>query len=154
MDLSPLQFKPTVRRKGFFIEIKTEKMARRPARCYRYCKNKVSFSTRPTPPQLSSLMSRKGLFRAVLTAGPWKIALSKIAFQPWCPRPQDSHLRSGPKACQCRRIPPLRPHGFERVRAALLRSSRSRPYLRQQVCVETLWFPTPQTECSNGVFDF
>lgn len=107
---------------------------------------------RNVQPRLDFDVAKKVFSRAVLKKNKIKkIALSEIAFQPWCSRPQDSHLRSGPKACQCRRVPPLRAHGFERIRTALLRSSRSRPHLRQQVCMETgliilfyffFWIPT------------
>src|ERR1700761_9032959 len=42
-------------------------------------------------------------------------AVPQVSLQPWCTRPEDSHLRSRPQACQRRRVPVLRPPGLQRV---------------------------------------
>lgn len=106
--------KNTVRKKCSISCTIINEMARRPARCYRYCKNKVSavfwnyaqcvFCGRRTlPVAQASQGPHQLLFDSISLLTPnLPTAISQVPLQPWCPRSQNSHFRSGPQACQRR----------------------------------------------------
>ena len=93
------------------------KMGRRPARCYRYCKNKPYPKSRynrgvPDPKVCPKLLPSLRLLDWFIT---------------------DPHLRLGPQTCICRWLPLLLSPCLRRVRTALERSAWGCAYLRQQV---------------------
>lgn len=97
-------------------------MARRPARCYRYCKSTFEI----------------GIFEEEGRIGPranhcCRQALSQVEVQPWCSRPKDQDFWFGTKESRCRWVPTLYPLGVQRVWATFIRSPGSRSCLLQQI---------------------
>lgn len=114
------------------------KMGRRPARCYRYCKNKPYVYALRIGRSIRQPVAILWVFEAgqqwTCTEIGWRFALAatralqahsqhrvsqlttiqvpQVAVQPWCPRRQDQNLRSRPQARIRRRLPLLLPLGL------------------------------------------
>ena len=107
-------------------------MGRRPARCYRYCKNKPYVSDRwNREHQVFSQLYVPSLSLSVF--------LAKISVLPWCTRCEDPYLRFGPQESPCRRISSLCSPCFRWIRTTVQWSTRSRTYLCQQIPRQALW---------------